>query len=77
MKSGTLNEKFPNRRSWAYPKLQKFLREKGLYDEFVKECRKLSPNERYHKHLDSVFVFSDTDRGTHFWMNIHREYRLL
>lgn len=72
-------EKYPTKRAYATGKLYKFLKEKGVYKQFVENCknqRKESNIFKGYKNafgIGSAFIWKETPEGYAFWDKISDE----
>lgn len=68
------NEKYPSKRGYAVGKLYKFLKERNLYERFVKECKNQMPKHRGHTLLTESFTWTKTIEGHGYWKQLNREF---
>lgn len=66
-------EKYPTKRAYATGKLYKFLKEKGVYKQFVKNCKSqrvennMSRGYKNAHGIGSAFIWRETQEGHDFW----------
>jgi hypothetical protein len=68
-------EKYPKKRAYAVGKLYKFLKEKGVYKQFVHNCKK-QKIEKGQKNLENFkdgFLWAKTQEGFEFWEKLYDE----
>lgn len=66
-------EKYPVKRAYAVGKLYKFLKQKGIYKEFIKECKR--QNEiKGQTEITEAFVWYRSELGVDYWLNVDREF---
>lgn len=69
-------EKYPSKRAYATGKLYKFLKERGVYKQFVYNCKKQRSESNVFKGykgiegICSAFIWKETPEGNEFWDNI-------
>lgn len=69
-------EKYPTKKAYATGKLYKFLKEKGVYKQFVENCKKQKAKGkelRGYKTANAIgeaFIWEKTPEGNSFWANI-------
>jgi DNA-binding transcriptional MocR family regulator len=66
-------EKYPKKRAYAYPPLAKFLKEKGVYEQFVENCKNYN-NQRWHKTIGGAFLWIRTPEDTRLWHLLDEEF---
>lgn len=70
-------EKYPTKRAYATGKLYKFLKEKGVYKQFVDNCKKQRQSRNKKKGykdasgISSAFLWKETPEGYDFWNDIN------
>lgn len=67
-------EKYPSKRGYAIGKLYEFLKEKGMYNKFVAECKRQRPKDRGNKEIYESFSWSKAEDGEQFWIQLDREF---
>ena len=68
-------EKYPKKRAWVRGKLKKFLDEKGVTKQFVKNCKQQNEKlSRPIKCIINAFTWAETSEGNNFWWNLEKEY---
>lgn len=73
-------EKYPIKRAYAVGKLYKFLKEKGVYKQFVKNAKSLNTMPETIKgsknsgDLLGAFTWASTEEGYEFWRLLHEEF---
>jgi len=66
-------EKYPKKRAYAHPKLAKFLKEKGVYKQFVNNCKEQN-NERFNTDISRAFIWDKTKEGDVFWSELDIDF---
>lgn len=67
------NEKYPVKRAYAVGKLYKFLKQKGIYKEFVAECKK-QKSIKANVELSGAIIWHNTKQGFNYWLKINIEF---
>lgn len=65
-------EKYPTKRAYATGKLYKFLKEKGIYKQFICNC-----DFKGNKGKDGIakaFSWRHSKEGDYFWYNVNKEW---
>lgn len=68
------NEKYPIKRAYAVGKLYKFLKQKGIYKEFVKECKR-QITRKGQTEITKAIAWYKSELGIDYWLNIDREFK--
>lgn len=66
-------EKYPVKRAYAIGKLYKFLKKKGIYDKFVKECKRQKAYKG-NTEITRSFAWYNSELGADYWYNVDREF---
>ena len=83
LKSGTEREAYPIRRAWAQPKLKEFLDAKGIYPQFVANCKAKSKStffpdhKKWNRTLNQAFSWAYSNEGHKFWSKLDDEFEQL
>ena len=80
LKSGTEREAYPSKRAWAQPKLKEFLDAKGVYPQFVQECKDSTDTRvfdkatKWNNDISEAFSWAHSKEGYEFWRKLDNEF---
>lgn len=75
-----MSEKYPTKRAYATGKLYKFLKEEGVYKQFVKNCKTQKKGKdliisgkgfKTAHGIGSAFLWRETPEGYDFWDRLY------